>query len=350
MMMTYAFYELDNDTWNEREKGFIKRNGYEIYKDFKEHGLTLIYPHSHFYLKYDSERQPVLNSLKGSLEAYRKLDFSGPFVWYLGHLLQTAKPKHPGSILNYDSGVAKKRLHDLLLRFETMAKELGIPKEKLIVQLVDEPDREDKERVNAGKELHSIAREMGFKTIITRAWPGVDVICTGIPKDEDEAKRLKSLKKEWWIYPNNALNSKNLSYTRYVFGFGAWHWGVDGVVPWTFQMSQGSNGNPFTVLDGPEIMVAYPGVNGPIPTPTWEAIRDGINDYKYIYLLENLISAEKAKGNSMALSIEKQLSQLKQNIRKIPSPKENDFGDWLPQNFDIRRKQIVEDKRKGEGS
>lgn len=342
MMMTYAFYELDNDTWTEREKGLIKSNGYEMYRDFKEHGLTMIYPHSHFYLKYDKNGEPILDSLKSSLEAYKKLNFPGPFCWYLGHLLQTVKPKHPGSILNYDSQVAKKRLRVLLSRFKFMTEELGIPKERLMVQLIDEPDSEDRERMKAGKELHAIAREMGFKTMITRVWPDVDVICTGIPTDEKEAEKLRKMGKQWWIYPNNALDMKNLAYTRYVFGFGAWRWGVDGVVPWTFQMSQGCNGNPFTVLDGSEIMVAYPGVNGPIPTPTWEAIRDGINDYKYIYLLEKLISAEKARENPAALRIEKQLVQLKKNPGKSPGLEENDFGDWLPEIFDKRRKQIVE--------
>lgn len=343
MMMTYAFYELDNNGWTEKEKALIKQRGYEIYKNFKEHGMTMIYPHSYFYLKFNTDGQAVLDSLRASLEAYKKLGFPGPFCWYLGHLLQTAKTKHPGSILNYDTRIAQRRLHNLLNEFELMAKELGIPKDKLIVQLVDEPDPDQKERTQAGKELHKVAKALGFRTLITRPWTDVDVICTGIPDNEKEAERLRQVGKQWWIYPNGALDSKNLAYTRYVFGFGAWRMGVNGVAPWTFQMSQGSNGNPFTVLDGPEIMVAYPGVNGrPIPTPTWEAIRDGINDYKYIYQLEKLISAEKARENPAALRIERQLAQLKKNLGKSPGLKENDFGDWLPETFDKRRKQIVE--------
>lgn len=342
MMMDYAFYEMDNEIWTEKEKNIIQKRGIEIYRDLRDHGMTIVYPHSHFYYKADKNGEPILNSLRASLESYKNLQFPGPFVWYLGHLLQTAKTKHPGSILNYDSEVAKRRLRDLLERFEMMAKKIGIPKDKLIVQLVDEPDPDQKERTQAGKELHKVAKALGFRTLITRPWTDVDVICTGIPDNEKQAKQLRNLAKEWWIYPNSALNSKNLAFTRYVFGFGAWQWGVDGVVPWTYQMSQGSNGNPFTVLDGPEIMVAYPGVNGPIPTPTWEAIRDGINDYKYIYQLEKLISAEKARENPAALRIERQLAQLKKNLGKSPGLKENDFDDWLPETFDKRRKQIVE--------
>lgn len=221
-----------------------------------------------------------------------------------------------------------------------MAKGLKIPKEKLIVQLVDEAD--DRERVAAGKELDKIAQQMGFKTLVTRIWPEVNIICTGPPDDEREAVRLRRMQKRWWIYPNSALTSKNLAYTRYVFGFGAWKWGVNGVVPWTYQMSQGCNGNPFTVLDGPDVMVAYPGVNGPIPTPTWEVIRDGINDYKYIYLLKKLISVAKVKGNPKANLIEKQLEQLKKDFGQAPGEEEHQFGDWSPESFATRRKQIVE--------
>jgi hypothetical protein len=340
MMMTYAFYELDNHIWTEAERDLIKKRGAEIYNDLREHGMTMVYPHSYFYLKYGANGQPVLESLKASLQAYKKVVFPGPFCWYLGHLLQTAKPFHPENIINYDAYVSEKRLRDLLSRFETMAKELGIPNEKLIVQLVDEAD--DRERVGAGKELNKIAQQMGFNTLVTRKWPEVDIICSGPPDDQKEAAKFKQMGKQWWIYPNSALTPRNMGYTRYVFGFGAWKWGVNGVVPWTYQTSQGCNGNTFTVLDGPETMVAYPGVNGPIPTPTWEVIRDGINDYKYIYLLKRLISAAKLRGNPKANLIERQLEQLKQDVGRAPGEEEHQFGDWSPESFAKKRKQIVE--------
>jgi hypothetical protein len=341
MMMDYAFYEMDEDTWPTDEKTIIQKRGIEIYRDLRDHGMTLIYPHSHFFYIADGNGEPILNSLRESLATYKSLQLPGPFVWYLGHLLQTAKVIHPGSILNYDEEVAKRRLRDLLSRFEMMAKELGIPKDQLIVQLVDEPDPDQEERNKAGKELHKVAKELGFKTLITRPWPDVDVICTGIPDNEQRAEQLRKMGREWWIYPNNTLNGKNLAYTRYVFGFGAWRWGVDGVVPWTYQMSQGSNGNPFTVLDGPEVMVTYPGIKGPISTPVWESIRDGINDYKYIYQLEKYIYAKKKHKNSKAFLIDEKLKQFKQNLGRRPGPEESVYGDWSPNSFAKNRKQIV---------
>jgi Domain of unknown function (DUF4091) len=301
----------------------------------------MAYPHSHFFYRTDERGNPVLDSLKAALQAYATDGFPGPFVWYLGHLLNTAKPKHPGSILLYDEKVAERRLRDLLPRLEKMAREAGVSKEKLVVQLVDEPDSEDRARTKAAKKLNGIAREMGFRTLITRPWPEVDIICTGTPDDDAEAARLRNMGKEWWIYPNEALSGLNLCYTRYVFGFGAWRWGVQGVVPWTYQMSQGSNGNPFTVLDGPEIMVTYPGKDGPISTPIWESIREGINDYRYICLLEKLITAAKENGNPAADRIEKQLHLLQQQHGRQPGFRENDTGDWSAVAFDKKRAQIA---------
>src|SRR5512139_1182616 len=105
MMMDYAFYELDNSDWNKNDLTLLKKSGYKLYKDLREHGMTMIYPHSHFYYRTDRDGKPVLDSLRASLIAYRELNFPGPFCWYIGHLIQTAKPKHPGSILNYDAEI-----------------------------------------------------------------------------------------------------------------------------------------------------------------------------------------------------------------------------------------------------
>ncbi len=341
MMMDYAFYELDNGDWSAEEKRALRRRGEGVYRDFRDHGMTVAYPHSHFYYRTDDQGRPVLEGLKAALEAYRNQGFPGPFVWYVGHLLHTAKPKHPASILLYDEAVAVRRLKLLLADFEQLARRSGVPKERLLVQVVDEPDRQDVLRTKVGKKLNAIVRDMGFRTLITRPWPEVDVICTGDPDDAREAARLSKTDGEWWVYPNGALTGQNLSYTRYVFGFGAWRWGVKGVVPWTYQMSQGSNGNPFTVMDGPEIMVTYPGADGPISTPVWETIRDGINDYRYIHTLRNLISRAKSRGDKRGISIERQLEQLRISLGIGPIAGEGSYGDWPPERFDSVRGSII---------
>ncbi|WP_246551339.1 glycoside hydrolase domain-containing protein [Geobacter hydrogenophilus] len=341
MMMDYAFYELDNPGWSAEEKRILAKRGEEIYRDFRTHGMNVAYPHSHFFYRTDDKGRPVLEGLKAALESYRSQGFSGPFVWYLGHLLHTAKPQHPGSILLYDEAVAVRRLRALLSELERLCREKGVAKERVLIQVVDEPDRRDKMRTKVGETLNGIVREMGFRTLITRPWPKMDVICTGDPDNDAEADRLRKTAHEWWIYPNGALTGQNLSYTRYVFGFGAWRWGVNGVVPWTYQMSQGSNGNPFTVLDGPEVMVAYPGAAGPLSTPVWETIRDGINDYRYIQTLRGLIARAKSRGDGRGVRVERELERLKKSLGAGPTEAEGNYGAWPPGSFDEVRGRII---------
>lgn len=341
MMMDYAFHELDNPVYSAEDKRTLLKRGDEVYRDFRAHGMTVAYPHSYLFYRTDDHGRPRLDGLKAALDSYLAQGFTGPFVWYIGHLLHTAKPQHPGSILLYDEAVAVRRLRDLLAELELLCREKGIAKENVLIQVVDEPDQRDRVRTRAGEKLHEIVREMGFRTLVTRPWPGMDVICTLEPDDAAEAWRLRKIAGEWWIYPNGALTGQNLSYTRYVFGFGAWRWGVNGVVPWTYQMSQGSNGNPFTVLDGPEIMVAYPGADGPISTPVWETIREGINDYRYIQALRNLIARAKSRGDQRSIRVERELERLRESLGKGPSAAERAYGAFSPGSFDAVRSRVI---------
>lgn len=166
-------------------------------------------------------------------------------------------------------------------------------------------------------------------------------MCTGTPDSDAEADRLRLMENEWWIYPNGALTGLNLCYTRYVFGFGAWQWGVKGVVPWTYQMGEGSNGNPFTVLDGPEIMVTYPWGGSVLSTPVWEAVREGITDYRYIFQLERLIAAAKRRGSSRVAAIEQRLAEMKRARGSSPWSEQGRFGNWPPESFDRKRSEII---------
>lgn len=341
MMMDYAFHELDNPAWSTKEKRTLRKRGAEVYRDLRAHGMTVAYPHSYFFYRADDQGRPALEGLKASLATYREDGFTGPFVWYLGHLLNTAKPQHPGSILLYDEVVAVQRLRVLLGEMERLCHSEGVAKEKVLIQVVDEPESRDRVRTEAGEKLYGIVREMGFRTLVTRPWPGMDVICTGEPDDDAEAARLRRTAREWWIYPNGALTGQNLSYTRYVFGFGAWRWGVSGVVPWTYQMSLGCNGNPFTALDGPEIMVAYPGAAGPLTTPVWETIRDGINDYRYIQSLRSLIAKAKSRGDQRGIRVERELERLRESLGKGPLAAEGAYGAFSPGSFDAVRSRVI---------
>jgi len=81
-----------------------------------------------------------------------------------------------------------------------------------------------------------------------------------------------------------------------------WLWGVQGQENFTYQLYY-YHRNPYNPLDDivPMYGHTFPGVDGPIPTMTWEAIREGIDDLRYIKTLEQYIASAKKSGNPQAL-------------------------------------------------
>ncbi|MCX7762405.1 MAG: DUF4091 domain-containing protein [Candidatus Kryptonium sp.] len=94
---------------------------------------------------------------------------------------------------------------------------------------------------------------------------------------------------------------------RYLTGWLFWKTKADGQVSWTFIRSfedpfndfDGSKANPVepkdqcTVYPKLERQNDYGSIVGIIPAIQWEAIREGINDYRYAYTLKNLIAYAK---------------------------------------------------------
>ena len=88
---------------------------------------------------------------------------------------------------------------------------------------------------------------------------------------------------------------------RRAFGLSHVKFHYVGIAPWTFQTSENASGDPYTDLDtskgSPEVMVAYPGTDGPLLTPEYEAMREGIDDGKYAHVLETRIERAKNSGD-----------------------------------------------------
>jgi hypothetical protein len=140
-------------------------------------------------------------------------------------------------------------------------------------------------RLQIAEQLLTAIREMGEKTAISAksavSWP-LDI------KFDDEP-----LNGEPWYYPNY-VTGDNAEAMRRVFGLYHLKSPYVGVAPWTFETSENAAGNPYTDLDAvrrPEVMVAYPGTDGPMPTPEYEAMREGIEDGRYAYVLKTRIQS-----------------------------------------------------------
>jgi len=345
MMMTYEFTELTMP-WSREEKEKIYKSACNILKDYKEHGITTLCFHSPFVLITKEDGTPNLEDIFAALRAAKDLGFKRPIVWYVGHLIQTSKPIHPGSIIGFDKEIHLSRLKYLAESVSKYAKECGCP--DVIFLPIDEPgdsyqDFQNKRHTITPLLLKTI-KDAGAKNMLTtgdyKQFKPVDYVCSG-KKNKDDLDEAHKSGSVYWLY-NNDVTTKclNPAYARYIYGYYTWMNDVDGMSSWTFQNTQNARGLPKRA-DGPgrDIYLAYPDPNGPIATLKWEAIREGIDDHKLVYQLVKRIQKLKRKGIKTS-KYEDFLLEIKKK-EGAPGCQERDDDKWTPTFFEKSRDYLI---------
>jgi len=302
MLMTYEFTELTMP-WSREEREKIYQSACAILKDYKEHGMTTLCLHSPFVLITKEDGTPNLDDIFAALRAAKEIGFKGRIIWYMGHLIQTSKPKHPGNIMSFDKGIHLSRLKYIVETVSKYAKEHGCP--DVIFLPIDEPgdsyqDFQNRRRTIAPLLLKAI-KDLGAQTMLTssdyKQFKPVDYLCSGEMNKED----LNAAHDDgsfYWLFNNDVTTQcLNPAYARYIYGYYTWMNHVDGMSSWTFQNTQNARGLPGQAdVHGSDIYLAYPDPNGPIATLKWEAIREGIDDHKLVHQLVKRIQKLKRKG------------------------------------------------------
>ena len=101
----------------------------------------------------------------------------------------------------------------------------------------------------------------------------------------------RQLDAEVWTYTCHGVH-QNMPFPRALYGFWAARTGVKGVASWAYYDNRqwtadargDVSGDPATRLS--QVCVSP---NGPIPTIAWEAIREGVDDYRYLQFLQDLM-------------------------------------------------------------
>ena len=301
-MMTYVFQEMTARDLTKKERLKIYENGLRYYRSFKEHGLTTVCPHSSFTLQRMVDGNPDLRDLQAALKAFNEVGFTGPFIYYCGHLVHNAKPGWAGSTLSFDSKHHPTLMKEIVTYTKNHFPEMRhtdfywMPGD----EVQDDGGGPDRMKIT-GKLLQAI-QETGEKTALT-VWqktPWETNIQLGGPRPTTG---------EHWQYPNELTtvpdSVDDAISLRRAFGISHVKSNYIGILPWTFQTSENAAGDPYSDLDNngrAEVMIAYPGIDGPVTTPEYEAVREGIDDGRYAYLLETEIkqarqSASKTQRN-----------------------------------------------------
>lgn len=334
MLMTYEFVELTMP-WSKKEKKKILESARKVLRNYREHGMTMLCIHSPFLLTRRTSGEYILEDVCAALTAAKEAGFQRPLIWYLGHLINTAKPRHPGNICNFDSSIHIPRLMDLVGIVSQYARRNNCP--PVIVLPIDEPDDLGQSYLGKRKTvtpaLLQALHETGAKTMLTLArytlMPELDYACVS-QISESDLNLARDNGTVYLAYENTiTMQSTNPAYARYIFGYYTWKNHLNGMTCWTFQNTQNAGGLPerCDTLTR-DIYLAYPHRDGPRATLKWEAIREGIDDYKLIYQLQKRIKLL-AEQNIDAPDFQHLLAQ----IITIPQPQLH--------SFDINTKQAL---------
>ncbi len=172
---------------------------------------------------------------------------------------------------------------------------------------VDEPST-DPAAVNFMVKVLKACKDAGVRTYVTAdptheqfepLRPLIDVWCTQpfAPDRETIQADMQARKVEYWCYPNH-VNGENdhtpVAGARMTYGFGFWRSGFLTLIPWIYSSS---TGDPFNYLDGSsmDFFNRHEPDGTPIPVAMWEAYREGYDDYRYVYTLEQLIAEAKKR-------------------------------------------------------
>ena len=292
--------------------------------------------------------------LAAKLALWKKFAFTGPVV--MGIPTETVYEKYlhdrPGGHLQgvKDPPEAFEREITALVKVvEAERQRRGWP--EFLYYPIDEPAN-DAAAVNFMVKLLRACKAAGVRTYVTAdptheqfepMRPLVDVWCTQpfAPDRDAVLADTKARRVEYWCYPNH-INGENdhtpVAGARMTYGFGFWRSGFRTLIPWIYQSS---SGDPFNYLDGVnmDFFNRSEPDGTPMPVVLWEAYRQGYNDYRYVYTLEQTIAEAKRSSRSAARSAaaeaEAELHSVWDAIRVQAKYKHDDL--WPPEEFDVYR-------------
>ncbi len=127
-------------------------------------------------------------------------------------------------------------------------------------------------------------------------------ICEAIDLNDERCREAERKKKELWSYECRLASVDPLT-SRFFFGFFAWRTGVKGIGLWVY--GDAAARNRFGISEKmdrfhPECQYMFNFVccesDRLLPSLAWEAVREGVDDYRYIATLEEWIGKAKKAG------------------------------------------------------
>ena len=193
---------------------------------------------------------------------------------------------------------------------------------ELVLYLQDEPGDEERNenarrlfrQVDEFKETYPEYKNV--RTTTSLGGKGIealghlyDIWITGAGGDQEylikQARKANEMGKLLWSY-DCALSPEDAGSARYYFGMWCWKTGMKGAALWAYSSTQNTTETRWDYieknLENTELQCSFvwPSADGPIPSVGWEAVREGVDDHKYLSTLSKMIEKAKAAGHEVA--------------------------------------------------
>lgn len=229
-----------------------------------------------------------------------------------------------------------------------------------VYQPFDEPGSEP-EVVAFMTRLFQATRAAGVRTYTTAApekpgyqpfKPYVDVWCTQtfLPDHDTVIADNKARGVEYWCYPNDISGENDhtpVAGARMTYGFGFWRSGFVRLIPWIYTFTAA---DPLNSIDGrmSDFMVRPAPDGSPIPTTLWESYREGYDDLRYLYTLQQLVAKAKASSSPAAPQAAVNAQVVLDAVWKaIPVQPQYQYESyWSPEEMDVQRWLVAEQAEK----
>jgi hypothetical protein len=343
MLFTYEFRFLDRyDPLSpkrrpENERAAFIEHGKAVVRDLAEHGMNAIFPHSNMggpsaVLRKDGKL--FLPDLEMSLRTAKACGMTRTPGWFVGRLVN-AQYK---DTKNFEPKRDCELFRELCKRAVEIARAESF--QQIIVVPSDEPNDADNKKLPVAQQLLQAAKDIdGVRFAVTSFGDSLKKLASlhqvsifpGGTTAEEQAEAKKS-GHEVWLYENNSTTGHNPAWSRYVFGYLGWRGGFDGISAWTYPLHTCAPYDERKRVDADgKTIPEFDRQGRPINTVVWEAIREGVDDRRYVETLKSAIA--KAPKGAAADDAQKLLDEIAAGVSINFADYgyvHNEYGDPLP--------------------
>jgi len=350
------YYPRNRWMFADRDESFMDRATANEYQSMADHGLDML---PTFYLRLDRETGRIVVDAAEEIDRMLARGFSGPLPVLGGNVIAVVyRETTPGGRRGSHWQINKlpppefySRLTELFRRFKQDAAARGWP--ELICCPLDEVAASSKK---FGAKVYAAVKAAGIRTYATKNPKAPDAVAYGDAVDvwcsQPFARSYEYVvadkQHEYWSYPNhNAGERKNRVIAckggRMTYGFGFWRSGYRVLIPWHWAWTMAPDPMDYlrTRRSGCGQRIDESGEV--IPAIYWECFREGFDDGRYVYTLQQAIWEREPSDDPACQAVVREAKRRLQETWDAIEVQERYLQDhlWPSSEFDARRWELA---------